>query len=221
MDDQQLRRALRTIDDPAPVPDDFAERLWADVRVTLERGESPAGATVVPLTPPIDQAGGRRRRPMLAAAALVMLVVGVGIAWLGSGAPEDQQLPADVPTVVPLPTVEPLPVLDDPDAACERFLATSPDLERLRRDLGGDADVIVDLDRARSSYRALIADLAAAGLGPSVVTTLEIGAGSLDQARLRVLEGDLAAAGRAVENAIGQLNTAGINARDALASCFP
>ena len=218
MDDLHLRRVLRSIDDPAPVPTDFADRLWADVRATLERDEAPEGVVVVPM--PEAPATTNRRRPILAAAAVILLVVGVGIAWFASGDPVDQQLPADVPTAVPLPTVEPQPLLDDPDLACERFVGTSPDLQRLGRDLRDGTDVIVDLDRARTAYRALIADLDAAGFDASVVTNLEIGAGSLDQARLRIIEGDLPAAGRAVENAVSQLNTVSTIARDALSVCF-
>lgn len=219
MEDEHLRRVLRTIDDPAPVPTEFTDGLWGDVRATLDRDKAQERAVVVPM--PETPSTASRRRPVLRAAAAILLVVGIGIAWFTSGDPVDQQLPADLPTAVPLPTVEPQPLLDDPDLACERFVRTSPDLERLRRDLRNGTDVIVDLDRARTSYRALIADLAAAGFDASVVTNLEIGAGSLDQARLRMLEGDLPAAGRAVENATNQLSTVSTIARDALSICFP
>lgn len=210
-DDEQFRKVLGVIDEPARADREFEERLWAEVRQTLVRRHA-GGPVATSAEVTVLRSGSRpirrtrlRYHLLVAAAAGILAIIGVVSVSDRSDAP--QQVPAARPTAGPLPTAEPQPMLDDAGEACARYQRTTPDLDRLVADLRAGRDVVADLDRARTVHRALLADLEAAGLDDRVVATLQIIAGSLDQARLRAVDGDGEAAARAAENAVTELNT--------------
>ena len=214
MNDREMIELLRLVDEQAgEVPSAFDAELWSDLQRTLHRTPGSASAATGAVLIGLDGAEVTKRRRLgghsglarvlTAAAALAAFVVG-GLLLTRRAA----DTPALSDPVVTLPTST-VPRLTDPLAACERFVATGPDLNQLARTID-DVDASSDLDAAVVATSIYAADLAAAGSGEATVATADRAVSALDQAVIELAAGALDRARGSIEFAISTLGADGL-----------
>ncbi len=196
MNDDDLRRALSTIDDPVDdVPADFDAALWAELHDTLAgRRVTQHDGDIIPLRPtdPPRMTQRRRVRRWPAAAAVVLVAASTAV-LLARQAPQDA---ADRPSVVPPSTT--IAPITDPALACERFRSADVDVTLIARDLANGTltaeSAAAAIGPAIDALEQLERDLSAAGID---VDAVAVALGGVRQASRELADGDV---GRAIDS---------------------
>lgn len=205
MKSDDLNKVLASIDRPAAPAEEAKARVWGRVRHDLDFPERQLPAASLPMSDgtvftiePVleDETRVKSRRwhrfTLAAAIALVIMIVAVFD-------PPDQQVQVASDLTSAIPTTS-LPTLNDPQAACARFVTGAGPLLDLRDGVDDTAEGTATLRAAAAALDQLLVDFNASPRpDPSTLTDIAQVAGGLRQAADHLSNGDQSQARDAID----------------------